>query len=122
LNFSFLILNLASADRSQMAREARVFVAVPKQRHTKSRRNKRRASIFLETPVLTLCPKCKKPTRPHTICWNCGYYKGKEVIDVLKKLTKKEKKKREKEIKAKEAEEKKTEKEKPLTWEEMSKR
>jgi len=36
---------------------------------------------------------------PHTACKNCGYYKGKEVVNVLGKLTKKEKKLREKEIK-----------------------
>jgi len=95
-------------------------MAVPKQKHTKSRRNKRRLHIFAKAPALTLCPKCKKPTLPHTICWNCGYYKGKEIIDVLKKLTKKERKKREKEIKTKEKEEKK--RERPLTLEELSRK
>jgi len=58
--------------------------------------------IFLKPPVLTRCPKCKKPVKPHTVCWNCGYYKGEEVINVLGKLTKKERKQREKEMKAKE--------------------
>lgn len=94
-------------------------MAVPKQRHTKSRRNKRRMHLWLKRPALTICPKCEKPIKPHTVCPNCGYYKGVEVIDVLKKLTKKERKQREKELKVKEAEEKK---EKPLTWEELSKR
>jgi len=78
--------------------------------------------LFLKKPGLTKCPKCGKPVLPHTVCPNCGYYKGKEVIDVLKKLTKKERKKREKEMKVKEAEEKEKAKEKPLTWEELSKK
>jgi hypothetical protein len=56
--------------------------------------------------------------RPHTVCSNCGYYKNKEVIDVLKKLTKKERKQREKEMAVKSKEEK----ERPLTMEELSKR
>ena len=94
-------------------------MAVPKQRHTKSRRNKRRLHIFLKKPLLVPCPKCGKPVVPHTICWNCGYYKGEEVVNVLEKLTKKEKKKREKEIARKEKEEKET---KPLSMEELSKK
>jgi len=97
-------------------------MAVPKQRHTKSRRNKRRMHLFLKSPVFTSCSKCRKPVLPHTVCFNCGYYKGKEVVDVLKKLDKKEKKKREKEMKEKEKEEKREEKEKPLTWEGLSRK
>jgi len=72
-------------------------------------------------PAFTKCPKCSKPILPHTICQNCGYYKGKEIIDVLKKLTKKERKKREKEMKEKESGEEKT-KEKPITFEGMSRK
>jgi large subunit ribosomal protein L32 len=94
---------------------------VPKQRHTKSRRNKRRGNIYLENPSLTACPKCGKPVLPHTICLNCGYYKGKEIINVLKKLDKKEKKQREKEITAQKAEKEASEK-KPLSWEGLSKK
>jgi len=97
-------------------------MAVPKQRHTKSRRNKRRMHLFLKSPVLSVCQKCGKPVLPHTVCFNCGYYKGREIVDILKKLDKKEKKKREKEMKAKEKEERGEEREKPLTWEEMSKK
>jgi len=96
-------------------------MAVPKQRHTKSRRNKRRAHIFLKSPFLATCPKCGKPVLSHTVCFNCGYYKGVEVIDVLKKLTKKDRKAREKEIAAQKTDEKGT-KEKSLNWEELSKR
>ena len=80
-------------------------MAVPKQRKTKSRRNNRRANIFLKAPSLTVCPKCAKPVLRHTMCANCGTYKGKEFIDVMKKLTKKEKKAKAKEIESKEGEE-----------------
>jgi len=71
---------------------------VPKQRHTKSRRNKRRGNIFLTRPSLVLCPKCGKEVRPHLLCRNCGYYKGREVVDVFKKMDKRERKKKEKEL------------------------
>jgi len=69
---------------------------VPKQRHTKSRRDKRRSQIFLRGPSLTVCPHCKKPCLAHTICKNCGYYQDREIIDVLKKAEKKRKKRAEK--------------------------
>ena len=96
-------------------------MAVPKQKHTKSRRNKRRANIFLKAPTLSVCPKCGKPVLSHSLCFNCGYYKGVEVIDVLKKLTRKEKKLKEKEMAVKEGEKRKG-KQKPLSWEELSKK
>jgi len=100
--------------------EIALIMAVPKQRHTKSRRNKRRAHIFVKAPTLTKCAKCGKLVLPHTVCLYCGYYKGNEVIDVLKKLTKKERKKKEKELAAKEKQGEK--KEKALTMEELSKK
>ena len=98
-------------------------MTVPKQRHTKSRRNKRRMHLGLKAPILHSCPKCQKPVLPHTVCENCGYYKSHEVIDVMKRLTKKEKKQKERELKAKEAAEKgETKKEKGLSWEGLSKK
>ena len=94
-------------------------MAVPKQRHTKSRRNKRRMHLYIDAPTFSICPKCGKEVLPHIVCLHCGYYKGGEVINVLAKLDKKERKKREREMKAKEKEEKK---EKPLTLEELSRK
>lgn len=60
--------------------------------------------LFIKRSVLAVCEKCGKPSLPHAVCKNCGYYKGKEVIDVMKKLTKKERKAKEKEISVKEKE------------------
>jgi len=51
------------------------------------------------------CKKCGTEILPHTLCLNCGTYNGREIIDVLKKLTKKERKKKEKELKEKRNEE-----------------
>ena len=79
--------------------------------------------LYVKAPILSSCPKCGKPILPHTVCQNCGYYKGQEFIDVLKKLTKKERKQKEKEMKAKEEAEKgEGKKEGGLSWEEMSKK
>lgn len=74
--------------------------------------------LFAKSPALVKCKKCGKLVLPHTVCQNCGYYKGTEIINVLEKLTKKEKKRRQKEIAAQE----KGEKAKPLTMEELSKK
>ncbi len=72
---------------------------VPKQRHTKSRRNKRRMHLFLKKPTLSVCSKCGKEVLPHILCGNCGFYKGREVIDIFKKMNKREKKIKKKEMK-----------------------
>ncbi len=64
------------------------------------------------------CPQCGQSVRPHQTCKNCGTYQGREVIDVLKKLTKREQKKRRKEL---EEQEEQAKTEKPLSAEELSK-
>jgi len=68
-------------------------MAVPKQRHTKSRRNRRRSHHALKKQGFSVCPKCGEPILPHNLCSNCGVYSGKEVIDVMAKLDKKKEKK-----------------------------
>lgn len=75
--------------------------------------------LYLKSPKTGVCPKCGKPILAHTICRSCGYYKGREVINMLAKLTKKERKKKEKEMQGKENQEKG---QKPLSAEELSKK
>ena len=75
--------------------------------------------IFITPAALTSCAKCGKSIRPHTVCKFCGYYKGKEFVNVLGKLTKKEKKMKEKEMREIEKDQKM---EKPVSMEELSKR
>jgi large subunit ribosomal protein L32 len=92
---------------------------IPKQRHTKSRRNRRRSHLKLKKRLVSSCPKCGEAILPHHVCAFCGFYNGKEEIDVLAKLEKKDKKKKEKELKEHEHDVKK---EKPLNLEELSKK
>ena len=94
-------------------------MAFPKQGHTRAKVGKSRMHKYIKPVHLNICPKCKKPVLSHTVCLNCGFYKGKEVINVLASLTKKEKKIKEREIKEAEKESKD---EKPMTMEEMSKK
>ena len=94
-------------------------MAVPKQRHTKSRRNRRRSHHALKKQNISVCPKCGEPVLPHNVCSNCGVYSGKEIIDVMAKLNKKEKKKKEKEMATQEKEQGS---QKPMSMEELSKK
>ncbi|MEK7664085.1 MAG: 50S ribosomal protein L32 [Patescibacteria group bacterium] len=94
-------------------------MAVPKHRRTSSSAGQRRMHIFIAPAVLITCKKCGKPVRPHTVCPHCGYYKGREVVNILGKLTKKEKKQKEREIAKVEKEQKK---ESSLSMEELSKK
>ncbi len=63
----------------------------PKKRHSRARQGKRRAAIKLSVRNTVLCFNCRAAVLPHTICKNCGFYKGREVVDVAKKKREKEK-------------------------------
>jgi len=43
--------------------------------------------------VLVTCTKCGAKIKAHIACPKCGFYKGKEVVDTMKKITKKAAKK-----------------------------
>ena len=73
-------------------------------RHTRSHTGNRRSHHALKLVVLTKCIHCTHVIKPHTVCINCGKYQNRQVVDVLGKLTKKDKKKKERELKAQEAE------------------
>ncbi|KKU75722.1 MAG: 50S ribosomal protein L32 [Candidatus Ryanbacteria bacterium RIFCSPLOWO2_12_FULL_47_9c] len=73
-------------------------------RHTRSHTGNRRSHHALKVQNIAQCQHCAAPIRPHTVCMNCGRYQERQVVDVLKKLTKKEKKRKQKELAAQEAE------------------
>ena len=53
----------------------------PKRRHSKARRDKRRAHDALAQPALSACPNCREMKAPHRVCPQCGHYKGKQTIN-----------------------------------------
>lgn len=56
-------------------------MAVPKTKVSRSRRDKRRSSVWkLDMPALSKCTQCGELKAPHKVCANCGYYKGVQVI------------------------------------------
>lgn len=52
----------------------------PKRRHSRQRKGKRRAAIHLSVPRVIQCKNCNEPVLPHTICPNCGFYKGRQIV------------------------------------------
>lgn len=75
---------------------------VVRMRHTKGKRNRVRSHHALKPLQLARCSHCRAAAIPHIVCKNCGYYAGRQVIDVLAKLDKKSRKQKEKELAAKE--------------------
>jgi len=69
-------------------------MAVPKQKSSKGRTKRRRAHKSISVKNVVKCPHCGKPTMPHRVCPNCGFYKDQEIVDVLKKLDKHKKPKK----------------------------
>lgn len=65
---------------------------VVRMRHTKSHTGNRRSHHKIETASLTLCKECGSPKAQHVVCKVCGKYKGRQVLNVLKKASKVEKK------------------------------
>ena len=57
-------------------------MANPKRRHSKARRDKRRAHDAMKVPALTICPNCQEKKLSHRVCPHCGYYKGEQVVEV----------------------------------------
>lgn len=56
--------------------------ALPKRKISKQRKNNRRSHHALTKPNLVACKECKSLRLPHTVCANCGTYKGVKVLQV----------------------------------------
>ncbi|MDH3943308.1 MAG: 50S ribosomal protein L32 [Anaerolineae bacterium] len=57
---------------------------LPKRKISKGRRDRRRAHHALQPRTLIACTNCGESRLPHHVCPHCGFYKGREVIDVEK--------------------------------------
>ena len=58
-------------------------MAVPKKKKSKSKSRSRRAGAWnLKAPSRSVCPRCAAAKQPHVVCLNCGWYAGRQAIDV----------------------------------------
>ena len=53
----------------------------PKRRHSKARRDRRRAHDHLTAPSFSECSNCHELRLPHRACPHCGFYKEREVVE-----------------------------------------
>jgi len=55
---------------------------LPKRKVSSGRRDRRRAHHALKQSNLVQCSNCGEMRLPHRVCLNCGFYQGREVIEV----------------------------------------
>jgi large subunit ribosomal protein L32 len=60
----------------------------PKRKHSKGRRDRRRAHDALKDMNLVACDNCGQMRLPHVVCPNCRQYNRREVIAVEKEKKK----------------------------------
>jgi large subunit ribosomal protein L32 len=55
---------------------------LPKKKVSRGRRDRRRAHHALKSRNLVQCSNCGESRLPHHVCGNCGFYQGREIIEV----------------------------------------
>lgn len=64
----------------EKARRWNVMSICPKNKSSKSRRDKRRANWKMSAPNLVKCSKCGALMMSHRVCKACGSYNKKEIL------------------------------------------
>lgn len=56
-------------------------MAHPKRKTSKTRRDKRRTHYTAAPVALGVCSNCGSAVKLHTVCGECGYYRGKLAVE-----------------------------------------
>ena len=56
-------------------------MAHPKHKVSKQRRDKRRTHDVAVVPTLATCSNCGATIMYHRVCPECGYYRGRQIIE-----------------------------------------
>lgn len=59
-------------------------------RHTRAHSANRRSHHGLTDETLTTCTHCGASRRQHHMCLSCGYYNGRQVIDLASEKAKRD--------------------------------
>ena len=59
-------------------------MAEPKQRINNSKQGMRRMHDKVTRSAVVFCETCHEPKEAHKVCYNCGNYDKKQVLDVKK--------------------------------------
>ena len=62
---------------------------VNRMRATRAHRDNRRSHHAIDAARLSKCSNCSAMHLRHSMCTKCGYYRGRMVVDMKKKLDKK---------------------------------
>ena len=58
-------------------------MAVPKRKTPRAKTRSRRASNWkLEAAPRSICANCGAAKLPHVVCATCGWYRGRQVMEV----------------------------------------
>jgi large subunit ribosomal protein L32 len=57
-------------------------MGVPKRKVAHARQGERRAHLAISLPELVECPHCHEPKLPHRVCGACGWYQGRQAIEI----------------------------------------
>jgi large subunit ribosomal protein L32 len=57
-------------------------MATPKKKTSKTKTRQRAAHWKGHPPTYAECPQCHQPKLPHRVCPTCGYYAGRQAVEV----------------------------------------
>lgn len=64
-------------------------MGLPGHRRTSSHKRRRASHFALAKSVSSECAKCKTAVLPHRACKNCGFYRGRTVVDTMRNMARK---------------------------------
>lgn len=56
--------------------------ALPKRKTSHARKSSRRSQDRARFGSIVLCSHCRRPQLTHRACRHCGYYAGREVVQI----------------------------------------